>query len=74
MKRGLKLFLVGDKQMPLVHVRTQAPMKRGLKHIGHHAYQHDDHVRTQAPMKRGLKPLTSLPQRAIDLGSEPRPR
>jgi len=42
-------------------VRTQAPMKRGLKRLGKGALRFSCRVRTQAPMKRGLK-LESRPR------------
>jgi len=74
MKRGLKL----SKQSRLHHfliVRTQAPMKRGLKREVQEASAfYRNYVRTQAPMKRGLK-LVPIPTHYLYLQqSEPRPR
>jgi len=55
MKRGLKLVYV-PQGGTYEDVRTQAPMKRGLKLQKHHCYiTNSPRVRTQAPMKRGLK-------------------
>ena len=72
MKRGLKLFCRGGGGR-LPFVRTQAPMKRGLKHGANPLAYGFDFVRTQAPMKRGLKRYSDILVQRVGIGPNPGP-
>jgi len=74
MKRGLKLARPIIKPDEVVHVRTQAPMKRGLKPEAIVAVTFNRTSPNPGPDEEGIETCPVLASKADLPVSEPRPR